>query len=89
MRKTARRSITSLRQEGTRNKESSLFHLLVAMLLNTWVLLEPQVLELGVVSEPTKLVEAADLVFSDIKLLEVFAVLDVGQCGDAVDAENT
>ena len=52
-------------------------NLLVAVLLNTWVLLEPETPQLGEISEPAQLVEIADLVLSDVKFLKVLTVLDV------------
>ena len=58
------------------------------MLRHARVLLQPDALELREFPEPADLAEVRDLVLADVQLLEVAAVLDVGQGGNAVDAEK-
>ncbi len=58
----------------------------LAVVLHTGVLLQPDALELGQVSQPADFGQVRNLVLADVQFLEVAAVLNVGQGGDAVDA---
>ena len=60
----------------------------LSVLRDAGVLLQPDALELREVPEPADLAQVGELVLADVQLLEVAAVLDVGQRRDAVDAER-
>ena len=53
-----------------------------------WIFFQPQIFQLGQISEPANLVQVWDFVFADVQLLQVLAVLNISQGNNAIDTEK-